>query len=428
MADAWSPFRYPKFRRVWIGQLANITGDGVFLVAIALFLLPRHEAARSLGIVLGANAAGTIVSLLFAGVLADRHRRSLVLIGSDAVRAAGLIGIILIGAKGPLPPLAACGFILGVGVGLYRPASAALLPSLVPRDVIPRANAARELTSAVAGTVGGALGGLLVVATSAPAVLWLDVATFMVSTITLLGVREPRPEPGPAGSSLLKDFRLGFEYVIGRPWMAWVMIQGTIYVAFVTSPIAVLLPIFLGVQHKVWYGFIVAADAAGAFLGISMGSAVKSRKPGRIAMLATLLPVLQLLCVALRLPLWLLLASSVLAGTGIAMFGIIWTTSLQTGVGPEVLGRVFAFDAFSSTGLAPAGFAVAGWAIADAGTSAVALGALVILVVAALAPLLVPGVAEFADVSVGLLRDRARAEQRLDVGHEAVGGLDVEHA
>ena len=49
---------------------------------------------------LGANAAGTIVSLLFAGVLADRHRRSLVLIGSDAVRAAGLIGIILIGAKG----------------------------------------------------------------------------------------------------------------------------------------------------------------------------------------------------------------------------------------------------------------------------------------------------------------------------------------
>jgi hypothetical protein len=191
---------------------------------------------------------------------------------------------------------------------------------------------------------------------------------------------------------------LGFKYVIGRPWMAAVMIQGTIYVAFVTSPVTVMLPIFLGVEHKVWLGFIVAADAAGAFLGISIGSAIKSQKPGRTAMLAALMPIPQLLCIALDLPLWLLLASSVLAGVGLAMFGIIWTTSLQLKVSPEVLGRVFAFDAFSSTGLAPVGFAVAGWAISYVGTSDVALGAVVILVASVLVPLLcVPGVARFAD-------------------------------
>jgi MFS family permease len=359
MADGLSPFHYAKFRRVWIGQLANITGDGVYPVAIALFLLPRHEAARTLGIVLAATS---------------------------------------VGANGALPGLAACGFILRVGVGLYRPASAALLPSLVPRDAIPKANAIRELTNSVAGIAGGALGGLVVVATSAPIALWLDVATFLVSTITLIGVREPRPAPGPAENSILKDMGLGFKYVIGRPWMAAVMIQGTIYVAFVTSPVTVMLPIFLGIEHKVWLGFIVAADAAGAFLGISIGSAIKSQKPGRTAMLAALLPIPQLLCIALDLPLWLLLASSVLAGVGLAVFGIIWTTSLQLKVSPEVLGRVFAFDAFSSTGLAPVGFAVAGWAISYVGTSDVALGAVVILLVSVLVPLLcVPGVARFAD-------------------------------
>jgi MFS family permease len=398
MADGLSPFRYSKFRRVWIGQLANITGDGVYPVAIALYLLPRHEAARALGTVLAATSIGAIVSLLVAGALADRHRRSIVMIGSDGARAAGIVGIILVGANGPLPGLAAFGFILGVGVGLYRPASAALLPSLVPRDAIPRANAIRELTNSVAGIAGGALGGLVVVATSAPTALWLDVATFLVSTITLLGVHEPRPAPALAKNSILKDMSLGFTYVIKRPWMASVMIQGTIYVAFVTSPITVMLPIFLGVEHKVWYGFIVAADAAGAFLGISIGSAIKSKTPGRVAMLAALLPIPQLLCLAFNLPLWLLLASSVLAGVGLAMFGIIWTTALQTKVNSEILGRVFAFDAFSSTGLAPVGLAVAGWAISYAGTSDVALGAIAILVVSVLVPLLaVPGVASFAD-------------------------------
>ena len=238
----------------------------------------------------------------------------------------------------------------------------------------------------------------MVVTTSAPTALWLDVATFLVSTITLLGIREPRPVRGTAEHSMLQDMSLGFKYVIRRPWMASVMIQGTIYVAFVTSPITVMLPIFLGTEHKAWYGFIVAADAAGAFLGISIGSAIKSQTPGRVAMLAALLPIPQLLCMALNLPLWLLLASSALAGVGLAMFGIIWTTSLQTKVNPEVLGRVFAFDAFSSTGLAPAGFALAGLAISYAGTSDVAVGAIVILVVSVLVPLLaVPGVARFAD-------------------------------
>jgi hypothetical protein len=191
------------------------------------------------------------------------------------------------------------------------------------------------------------LGGLVVVATSAPTALWLDVATFLVSTITLLGVHESRPAPALAKHSILKDMSLGFTYVIKRPWMA---------------------------------------------------SVIKSKTPGRVAMLAALLPIPQLLRLAFNLPLWLLLASSVLAGVGLAMFGIILTTSLQTKVNPEVLGRVFAFDAFSSTGLAPVGFAVAGWAISYAGTSDVALGAIVILVISVLVPLLaVPGVASFAD-------------------------------
>jgi hypothetical protein len=61
MADGLSPLRYSKFRRVWIGQLANITGDGVYPVAIALFLLPRHEAAQALGTVLAATSIGAIV-------------------------------------------------------------------------------------------------------------------------------------------------------------------------------------------------------------------------------------------------------------------------------------------------------------------------------------------------------------------------------
>lgn len=108
------PLRHSKFRLFWAGQFANVTGNGIFPVAIALFLLSRHDAARALGLVLAMDSLGMIFSLLYGGVLADRHRRTFVLIGSDVISAAGLIGVIMLGASAPLWALAACSFVVGI--------------------------------------------------------------------------------------------------------------------------------------------------------------------------------------------------------------------------------------------------------------------------------------------------------------------------
>jgi hypothetical protein len=55
------PLRHSKFRLFWAGQFANVTGNGIFPVAIALFLLTRHDAARALGVVLAADSLGKIL-------------------------------------------------------------------------------------------------------------------------------------------------------------------------------------------------------------------------------------------------------------------------------------------------------------------------------------------------------------------------------
>jgi MFS family permease len=74
---------------VWIGQFVNIVGDAVFMVAVALYLLPREDAPAAIGLVLGASAIG-VVSLLVGGASADRYRRSRIIIASDLVRGCGL--------------------------------------------------------------------------------------------------------------------------------------------------------------------------------------------------------------------------------------------------------------------------------------------------------------------------------------------------
>lgn len=153
-------------------------------------------------------------------MLADRHRRTLVLVSSGAIHAAGLVGIILLGTSAPLWTLGACSCGVGIGGGLYRPTSAALLFSFVPEDIRPQANAARELTNSVAGVIGAAFGGVLVAATSLTTTLWLDMATFLASTVTLIGVKEGRPVSAVAKASAVKEITSGVRYVFKHPgWL-----------------------------------------------------------------------------------------------------------------------------------------------------------------------------------------------------------------
>ncbi len=77
------------------------------MVAVTLWLLNRPEAAHAIGLVLGALALGGAITLMIGGVLADRHRRSRVIIAADLIRAISLVAMIVAGYLGPLWLLAA---------------------------------------------------------------------------------------------------------------------------------------------------------------------------------------------------------------------------------------------------------------------------------------------------------------------------------
>lgn len=140
--------------------------------------------------VLAGGAVGGIVSLVFAGALADRRRRSRVIIGSDLIRAAALAAIIGVGPNAPLAVLVGCSVVLGVGSGLYRPAYMALLPTLVPADAMAGVNALRTITGRFSVIVGGLVAGLLTLWLQPRAILVIDVATFVASILTLIGLRD----------------------------------------------------------------------------------------------------------------------------------------------------------------------------------------------------------------------------------------------
>lgn len=401
---ATQAFRHQRFRLAWFGQLVNVTGDALFGVALTLFLLPRGDAATAIGLVLGAMSVGGIVSLLIGGALADRHRRTRIVVLSDLVRVAGLLGLLAVGREGGLPSLGLFAAITGVGGGLYRPAYGALFPALVPPEAIPSANAARSLTNRFATIVGAALAGVLVAATNPVVVMWLDAATFLVSVATMLAIREA-PLPVRSAGSAWQDVVDGLRFVRRRSWLSAVMLQGTAQVAFVISPVQVALPIVVGTESEAWLGYVVAAEAFGALVGATLAASLRPERPGRLSVLALLLQLPQLLALGWMSSVAIVAAASVLAGFALSVFGVLWVSALQTRVVNEQLGRVMSLDALAATGLAPVGLGVAGWAIGAFGTPGVMAFAGAVLVISVVAVLPVPGVLDFAPPTSQQLRE-----------------------
>ena len=92
-ARTLAAFTSRDFRLLWGGQTVSFVGDAAFLVAIGWRVTTMTGSAGALGFVLALQSAAMLTTLLWGGVLADRHSRRLLMIGSDLARF-GLVAVL----------------------------------------------------------------------------------------------------------------------------------------------------------------------------------------------------------------------------------------------------------------------------------------------------------------------------------------------
>src|SRR5258708_3097920 len=393
-----TPLRVPSFRLLLVSQLLSGIGAGVFAVALVQSIVASGERAE-LGYVLGAGAAGSVAVLLLGGVLADRFRRARLMIVADVVRCAAVVGFAVIGPRGPLGLLVVLSAVVGAGAALFRPAYNSLLRSLIPAEAAQAGNALRSLSGRAAALAGPVLGGLVVSLASARTAFVLDAATFAMSVAALVSISEAKRPPPESGrrESMLSAAVAGIRAVIGRPWVAAVVIQGTVQVAFVIGPEAILLPLVLSSRGQLSaYGALLSAEAAGALVGGVVAGRWHPREPGTVAVLSLLGMSLELAFLITPVPLLALGAAVFLTGWCSSIFGVLWMTAIQHEIPDNLLGRVLSLDALGAAALQPIGLAFTPAVAQAVGLPADASIALGILGASVLALLPVPGIPSLA--------------------------------
>jgi MFS family permease len=336
-----------SLRRLELAWGASIVGQWAYLVAVSVYAYDvGGEAAVGLIFLLRLVPAALLAP--FTGLLADRYRRELVLLGSLLARAV-LIGVAAVGVYLDVNPAVVYALAIGAAIATtpFRPAQAAMTPALAqsPRE-LTAANAVASTIESLAIFVGPALAGLLLGVTSTETVFLVNVGLVLLSGLFVirLPVSRPRRERETEASTIASEVLMGFRTIAREPPLRLLigLFTAQTFVAGALAVYVVVVAIDTLDLGDAGVGYLNSALGAGAIIGGVLALALTgARRLSPAFMFGVVLwgvPLILLGIVPTTVAALLLLA---LIGLGNSFVDVATFTLVQRAVPDHVLARVF---------------------------------------------------------------------------------------
>ena len=187
-------FASPALRRLQLAWIGSILGAWAYIVALGVYAYDQGGPA-AVGLVGLIRFFPAAILAPFTSSLVDRFSRVTVMVWSDVVRSAVMLGAAAtIAADGPAPMVYALVAVSAVAGTLFRPAKSALLPALVATPgELTAANVASSALESVGMFLGPALGGALLAISSPSVVFAANGLAFLWSAALVFGLRAHEP-------------------------------------------------------------------------------------------------------------------------------------------------------------------------------------------------------------------------------------------
>jgi MFS family permease len=339
--------KFPKpYLQLWTAASASAFGDGIRAAALPLLAAAATSDPTSIGVVTAAGFLAWPLLGLVGGAMSDRFDRRALMWTVNAIRALVVLGIacfVLFSGPAPIWLLAALAFALGSAETVYDNAATGLLPQLVSKELLPKANS-RLFTSQLSGTqlLGPPLGGLLF-SVSAVVPLFANAFSFALSA-ALIAMLPRSGHISPMGKmDLRKDVAEGLRWLWNSPVLRSMALLTTSLSA-VSGALLAMLVVFARTQLGLGgtgYGLLLGAFAVGSVLGSLLAPAVLHSVP-RVTILIAAVAVTVVTFGGLASTSFFAIAAVLLAALGVAVsiWNITSVTLRQTIVPNELLGRV----------------------------------------------------------------------------------------
>lgn len=235
----FSVFRNRSFTLLWTAQLVSTAGSALTSLAAGILVFRITNSALSVGLMLMATAAPSLLVGLVAGVFVDRWNRKLIMVSADLLR-----GVIVFA----IPFIVLADFAnLGIGwlylfvalssavTQFFDPANESVLPEIASDEELAAANSLMSISSFGSTAIGFALSGLIASTMPIEWAFWIDAATFVVSAtcITMVRIGHVPPEEDTSVEIVWNNLKAGTGFLFSTPILrSLFLVSAPVYLSF----------------------------------------------------------------------------------------------------------------------------------------------------------------------------------------------------
>lgn len=351
MQNGGTPRLGVDFRNLFTANLSSSLGDGIARIAAPLLAV---QLTTDPLLIAGIAALQMLPWLLFAipaGIIIDRVDRRRALALANTLRALLAAAVLVLAATGTLTIwwLYLVIFLVGIGETVYDGAIRAVVPSIVPKVLLPRANGRIEgAETVVQNFVAGPLtSALFAVAVLIP--LGANAAAYALAAVLAVALpaaasgrqfavaKPAHPEPW------YRALAVGFRFIFAHRMLVKLLFLSTfigLCFSAATASFVLFLVERLGMPEA-WFGAFLLSGAVGALLGSFIAAPLASRLgSGRTMAIASLVSIVPLVLAGFFPSLWVTGAVYFVTSAGVVVWNVHVMSLRQSIIPGRLLGRV----------------------------------------------------------------------------------------
>lgn len=261
-----------KYVLIWAGQFVSLLGSSLTLFSVGLWTYQQTESTTALSILLMLGLLPGVLVAPLAGGLADRLNRLLIMLVSDLVAALFMLVIMfqVMADSLSLWSIYLTVSLLSISAAFQLPAYAAIIPQLVPKSWLGRANGMAEVAAGVSRLLGPILASVLLGLIGLQGILLIDLGTFVFAVGTLLFVQISDVKPSVKAQmsfTLWQDIRAGIAYLVSIPGLWGLLILFAMRGLFAGMISVLITPLVLSFASEVTLGTVLSIGGSGMLIG-----------------------------------------------------------------------------------------------------------------------------------------------------------------
>jgi len=262
--------KHRNFALIWSGLLISMVGSQMQQWALFWHISKLSDDPIAVSVVGGVRFAAVLCFSLLGGLVADRYNRRSILFftQSTTMLIAVLLGLLTLFGKIQLWHIYLLTGIQAAAMAFDLPARQALVPNLVPRDILPSAFSLQSIAFNTGAIVGPALSGIVIGYFGQEAVYFFNAVSFLAvifALIALGNIPQQQSEIRRGFKAAFGDIREGVLFILSQPLILSTMLLD--FIATFFSSANTLLPYFAQNVLKVGevaYGWLASAQSVGA--------------------------------------------------------------------------------------------------------------------------------------------------------------------